>query len=746
MLPRAAFFTEFIGRRDEVNAVLAAVDRHALVTVVGAGGLGKTRVAYQVIEALEADYEKRIWTVDLADLRDPALVGHVLSLAVEAPSPGEVFEPATLVAAIGADPAVILLDNCEHLLGACAVVVTALLRGCRGLRVLTTSRQPLGVIGEHVYSLPTLAPRDAVALFRVRADAAAPGWAPSEVQRSEVDAICTALEGMPLAIELVAAQVRMFSPRQLRRQLAEHTGALAVARGESTRQTSLESSIRWSHDLCTEAEKLLWQRLSVFAGGFSLDDVVETCAGEGLATEDVLGALGGLIDKSVVLRGDDERYRMLELIRQFGLARLRESDEVDVWRRRHLDHYVALARRFECEWWGPDQALWMKRLYLERRNLAVAFDFGSSSAENAPTVFAMSAVLEHFFAATGGGGAALRWLHGAVEFGVPEDATAANALRVGSFIANLVGEMESSAAFYAELLRIADSTGDPRILGFARYAESQLRTYQNDVEAGIEAAHEGLRLLQEVGDVGLEANLHFLYGVILGWADRPEAAAFEYGRCMALLAPRGERWLTSYSQWGLGVDALSTGSVEESITLEQQALRTKVDFGDQLGIGLTLEALAWASVEQRRARQAAFLLGGASAVWDRIGMSVAAMPYLSRRREAAVATCRAQLSTREYDELVESGRRLPQAHVVAVALGEARAPEPSEGYALTRREGEIAALIAAGRSNRAIADELVVSVRTVETHVENVLRKIGVSSRTEVAAALARIEQPAADS
>ncbi len=737
MPSRAVFRTSFIGRRDELAAVVDAVRSESLVSIVGTGGLGKTRLAHRALDELARQFGERIWVAELADVRGPGLVGQTLSGAIGAPPGGDPFDPAELIAAIGALPGLLLVDNCEHLVEECADLVAALLRGCPRLHVVTTSRQALGVIGEFVYPLPTMAPIDAAQLFSVRAHAARPAWTMTAADRSHVDELCNALDAIPLAIELVATQMRAFTPELLVGRLRHRVATLGTARGDHDRLNSVEASIRWSHDLCTEDERLLWHRLSVFAGGFGVEAAEAACQSDDLEAGALLVALSGLVEKSVVARtDDDERYRMLEAVRQFGLDRLAESDDVVVWQRRHRDHYLSLARQFDAEWWGPHQEEWMQRLHQERGNLALAFEFSASSSAEATQVLAMTAVLEHFFASTGGGGEAVHWLQLALAHGTGTDLDRANALRVASFIANLVGQVESSAQFHGELAELAASSGDDRIRGHALYAESQLRTFQNDVQAGVLAATDGVALLHSLGEDGLEANLHFLRGMILGWADQPDEAAHAYRACLGILQARGERWLTSYAEWGLGVDALAAGDLARATALEKSALRAKAAFGDQLGIGLALEALAWCAAEDGRGREAAILLGGTEAIWARIGMSVAAMPYLSRRREVGVAATRAVLHPDQYDALLEQGRDLPQGLVVSIALGEARAPTPTTGQALTRREREVAELVAQGASNREIAERLVISARTVETHVENTLRKLGVNTRGDVGPAL----------
>jgi len=741
-----ANLSRFVGRARELEQVGDLLIRHRLVTLVGVGGLGKSRLASRVLDQIDG-YDGRIWRVELGELSDTGRLGHHVAQNLGVATGAEVPDVASLAAHIGAESALLHLDNCEHLIDACADLVSRLLTSCPELRVLATSRQPLGLPGERLYPVPRMDHVDAVTLFGDRAAAVLPTWGPTDEDARAVARLCEALEGIPLALELAAVQIRSFPATMLVEHLGDRILPTPEFRGQPARRTSLEACVRWSYDLCSPAEQALWSRLSVFPGRFSAVAAERICSDDRAEPRQVLEVLAGLVDKSLLERESDDsdaRYRMLEIIRGFGADRLREADETTRWRTRHRDHYLQLVERFSAELMGPDQSAWMSLFRAERTNLTAALDFATSTPEGAPAALRMAPVLEHFFASSGGGSEALDWLGLALEHDTSDVRARANALRVGTFIASIMARTAVAERFLEPLRDLSEAaTAGDDLRALRLYAESVWHAFSGDAAAGAELAERGVHLLRELGEQWLEANLLFLRGLMLGWADRPEEAADVYRACLRVGAPHGERWLTSYAMWGLGLDALIAGRTDEAIELERDALRTKAEFHDALGIGLTIEVLAWAAAEHAQAREAAVLLGAAEAIWQVIGLTVAAMPYVSRRRLAGVARTQAQLSADEFERLVDVGRSLPQDEAVSIALGEARLPRDRTGGVLTRREREIARLVAEGASNKSIAERLVISVRTVESHVESLMRKLDVASRTLVGTALAD-DEPAA--
>src|SRR5579859_2325114 len=343
-LPRQ--ITRFFGREQEIVQVIDLVDEQALVTLTGSGGVGKTRLSLRVAEAMMARFPQGVWFVELAALADPALVAQQVATVVGARDNPNRTALENVAAYLSERETLLILDNCEHLLAACAALADTLLRICPRLRVLASSREPLAVYGEAVYRVPSLpAPTAsdlpaglaleqfaAVALFIDRARLLLPDYHLTVANAAAIARICQRLDGIPLAIEMAAARINLFSAEQLASRLADVFGLLtAGSRTALQRQQTLRATIDWSYGLLNECERLLLARLSVFAGGCTLDGAEGVCAGEGLEAREVLQVLSSLVAKSMVIsirQGDGEgRYSLLETIRQYAWDKLSKADE-----------------------------------------------------------------------------------------------------------------------------------------------------------------------------------------------------------------------------------------------------------------------------------------------------------------------------------------------------------------------------------------------------------------------------------
>jgi predicted ATPase/class 3 adenylate cyclase len=394
--------TSFVGRRVELAQIGALLERARLLTLTGAGGCGKTRLALQAAADALDRHPDGVWWVELARLADAALVPAAVIAALGLwEVPGRALLD-TLIEHLRTRCALIVLDNCEHLLAACAQLADALLRECPSLTILATSRAPLGVPGEIPWRVPSMSLpvesqgepiealrlSDAVSLFIDRATQVRPDFAVTAVNAPVVAQICHDLDGIPLALELAAARVRMLAPEQIARALGDRFHLLTGgARTVMPRYQTLEASIDWSYELLGEGERVLLRRLSVFAGGWTLDAAEQVCSGEGIDRYGVLDLLTGLVDKSLVTTNEqssETRYRLLETVRQYAAVRLAEAGEVDGLRDRQLAYYLALARAAEPQVVGAgrDDPV-LHTLAIELPNLRAALERAATTDPDA---------------------------------------------------------------------------------------------------------------------------------------------------------------------------------------------------------------------------------------------------------------------------------------------------------------------------------------------------------------------------
>jgi non-specific serine/threonine protein kinase len=410
--------TSFVGRRHEVAEVKRLLTASRLVTLTGVGGVGKTRLALRVANEVQRAFPDGVWLVELAALGDPGLVAQTVASALDIRDLST-RRPVTVLTDHLADTQLLLvLDNCEHLLDACAAVADALLRACPGLRILTTSRQALSIAGEHIFTVPPLSVPDAnvpspaealahyeaVTLLIERAAAIAPGFSVTQENHVAVARLCAQLDGIPLAIELAAARLRSLSVDQVAERLESRYRLLTGgSRAAPPRHQTLRALIDWSYELCSEQEKRLWARMSVFAGGFDLMAAESICAGEELNADAILEVVDHLVAKSVLfseMQDGRVRYRLLETIRQYGRERLTESGQEAGLRLRHRDFYLRLAQQSVSEWCGPGQEAWLARLRIEHDNLRAALDFCMTDpAETQAGLDLASALRFHWIAA-----------------------------------------------------------------------------------------------------------------------------------------------------------------------------------------------------------------------------------------------------------------------------------------------------------------------------------------------------------
>ncbi|QIZ37351.1 LuxR family transcriptional regulator [Saccharopolyspora sp. ASAGF58] len=758
-----------MGRREAKAGVRQALAKARLVTLVGVGGVGKTRLAVQVSWELRRAFPDGVHFVELAKVQDPALVPEAVATALDLHDQ-TARDATTVVVDYVADKQLLLvLDNCEHLIHACAALATTLLVNAPGLRVVATSRQPLGVPGEQVCPVPPLTvpaanePLDspsqyeALTLFEQRAAMVSPEFTLQAGNRPAVARLCRWLDGIPLAIELAAVRVRTLSVEQILNRLENRFQLLTAGHREAVpRHQTLRAAVDWSYELCTEAERLLWARCSVFAGEFDLDSVETVCAGEGLTSDDVFQAMIGLTDKSILTRvanGPRARYRMLYTIRHYGQQRLAEVGEgaLATWHRRHRDYFLGLAEQSDAEFAGPRQGEWIARMRAERPNLWAALEYCLTTPGEIRTGLRLSTALWFYWIAGGFVREGRHWLDRALALDTEPSPERVRALWLTGWIAFCQGDATGALSLLEQSRCLAAALGDDMALTYALQFIGATQVWNDKPTQGMPLLDEALARHRASG--------RWTAPGLLVFASRAQAAAVlgDTETAMALLreaqtlcAPRGERWALSWTEWRVGLAWWVAGKPRQAAVHVCSALRKKQELDDRLGIAFCVELLAWVAVADGDPHRGAVLLGATERIWELVGRPLFGSPPLLARRDQARAHAREALGEKRFDSYLGQGAQMSQPDVIALALAEPAAPTPAPRppaeespvtSPLTKREREVAALVAAGKSNKEIAASLMICQRTAETHVEHILTKLGYTSRTQIAAAWAANDQ-----
>jgi serine/threonine-protein kinase PknK len=649
----------------------------------------------------------------------------------------------------------IVLDNCEHLIDASAVLSDTLLRTCPDLRLLVTSREPLRIQGEAIHpvaplSIPgdddgdaSLMEFEAVSLFVDRARAIVPEFELAADNRRAVAGIVSQLEGIPLAIELAAGRLRAMSPAELQRDLTRRWDLLSRgSRAAPDRQRTMKACIEWSFDLCTEDEKTQWGELAVFADGFELDAARFVCAND----DDVADVVQSLVEKSIVIAENHDgrtRFRMLPPIRFRGLSHLADSGALDDVRRRQRDWVQAFTEAAKAAWLGPDQVHYIRRLRKEMGNYPAALQYTLNDPEGLETGLIIGANLLEFGLADGLFREGRLWFDRLLERHHEETAARALGLRTACWWAAMQGDLTRAAELLEEGRGIGERVGGHTEVLLTQ-ASAFVAMFSGDHEGSARLFEEAIAGLAAYGDRAQIAHSYALAALNHTFRGDPVAALEAHENCRKLTEPVGENWYLSYSLWIAGLAHWARGDLAAAEESERESLRLKSLTEDRLGISVSLEALAWMGV-QTDAVRAARLLGAANAQFERIQTSIEVLPGLHAFHVACVEQARTLLGAEAYDMLFAEGRSTSLMASLDLALADPsparRSPAKPRARAsastrtgLTKRELEIAGLVARGLSNKDIANSLVISKRTAETHVEHILIKLGFNNRNQIAA------------
>jgi non-specific serine/threonine protein kinase len=776
--------TSFVGRRTLLVQVRQALAKGRLVTLTGAGGVGKSRTAVEVGRQPSRAFVDGVWRVELAGFGSPELLPHLVCDVLGVREEPGIALLATLAARLESSRMLLVLDNCEHLLDASGHLCVSLLQACPRLRILSTSRQPLGIPGEATIAVTpldvpaavaggvaSLMEFDAVRLFIERAETVAPEFSLDAQTRDQVVALVRKLDGMPLELELAAVLVRTLALDDLVDRLDDRLSLLdSGSRVVPARRRSLRTAIDVSHDALSEPERVLWRRLSVFAGSFTLLAAETVCVDERLAAAAVAPLLAALIEKSVVLKGVDEhhgRYRMLEALRQFAREQLVAAGEERAFIDAHGRWCMQVVRLGAGSWWsGNRQEAWLRCVAAEQSNLRAALDSRLRQPGREGEGLALAAGLLLHWTVRNQQQEAVHYLDALLSRSTAETVHRAGALFARGYVARSQDDADRARSAYEECLRISSEHGYAHERGWAlaglglldllRLAAMRPAERGDEVFLGMRSQlRVAADLLDAAGDPVIGAWARCLLGELHAQMGQTAAAQELMQEAVAISEAAGDIWAQSNARARLGILCWERGDRTTAHDHLRRAISAQREIGHRWGLAMSLEGIAYLSASAGRFEKAACLLGAADGLWSQVGFKLHEL--VRANHEACADEARERLGDARYSKCYRSGLNTDLDELLDYALAETneaslserpkalgnraatpRAGAPRPGAAVGRmrlspREMQVATLVAEGLTNRQIADALFVAERTVKTHVEHIMNKLGVSSRLRIA-------------
>ncbi len=797
--------TSFIGREREVEQVKRLLSTTRLLTLTGSGGAGKTRLAIKVAEDSQDAYNDGVGLVEFASLSEPSLIPQTVASAFQIQATENQDVAVVLQNYLASRNLLLVLDNCEHLIQAIAELSQSLLHGCRNIRILATSREALNISGETLFRVPSLAfpephylpsleiaaQYESIRLLVERAQAAKPQFQLTNANLQSVAQICARLDGMPLAIELAAARVKTLGVEQIAAQLVDAFRLLTGgSRTALPRQQTLRATIDWSNALLFEQERVLFRRLSVFAGGWTLDAAEYVCADKAgairelpLQRTEVLDTLSRLVDKSLVIVEEQEnsvRYRFLETIRQYAREKLVEAGEAEEWQSRQLEFFGTLAQTADPHLRSAEQFTWLKRLASEKDNLRAALEWalqpdGQAGARHEMGL-ELAANLARFWTIQGDLREGRAWLEKMLEFGedrVSASAVRARAMHGAGFIAWFQDDYDQAFNWLKKSETMWQALADPLGLAYTRIYLAHCLWASKDRAAARSMWEEGIvifqshddrwgeawslaflgrdardsgnyeqarplylksaELLREIGDQWAYAIIASHLGTIAFHLGDYASARKLIGERLALGRKMGSKLHIALSLSGLGGIASAEGDYPGATELFKEALVICHQIGNISEVVNNLTWLAWLMSKQGQFERAVRLDAAASK--SRGTVNIGWWPLQSSTSDT-LEIARAQLDQDAFDAAWEEGRAMTLEQAIAQVeqmtfAPKPLAPSPTEfPFGLTAREVEVLRLLARGLANQQIADQLVLSKRTVDAHLSSIYSKLDVTTRS----------------
>jgi predicted ATPase/DNA-binding SARP family transcriptional activator len=727
--------TSFIGREKEIAEVLTLLGKFRLVTLTGAGGAGKTRLAIQSSSKLLSKFKDGVFWVELAPLTDEALVPPATAKALGVREVPNQLLNETLSNFLRSKQLLLIMDNCEHLIAGCAQLADGLLSTCPNLKILATSREALGLTSEEVWSVPILSlpnPQhislsdllmqyEGIRLFVERAKATRSDFTLTEQNAYSVAQVCQRLDGMPLAIELAAARVRMMSVSEIAKHLDDRFNLLtAGSRTALPRHQTLRAAIDWSYELLSETEQLLFCRLSVFAGGFTLEAAEEVAAGGDVSKSQIIDLLSQLINKSLIVveaRSEEDefetRYGMLETIREYARERFNESGEIELTPQHHRDFFIAFAEKAEPKLKGAEQIEWLDHLEVEQDNFRVAWDCALES--DVDLALRLASALLGFWLMRGNPSEGREWsaklLERTEQWG--QTAGRAHVLNFAGRLAHYQADFAAARSLLEQALSIARVSGDKKEIAFALLWLGRTALRQRDGQIAAPLIEEGLAIYQELqdqwgiamafqrlaelageqgdqrkseeffmktlaryrdlGDRFISADVLNALGEVTRFAGDDERAGTFYEQALEILKELGSRFPSTNPLIGLAWVLLHRGNYRKATDLFEESLKLHREYDYKIGmVEECLGGFAAILGVTGKPEPAARLFGAVASRLESIGMAGRMEPQDQKEFDHYIAAVRPQLNEAAFEKAWAEGRTMILEQAIEFALGETR--------------------------------------------------------------------------
>lgn len=744
--------TSFVGRRRELSEAKTALSESRLVTLTGPGGVGKTRLAAELAHRSKKAFKDGTWLIELDSLNAGDRVASAVAgtLNVTDQSNRAALERVTNY--LQDKEILLVLDNCEHVLQDAAELVDAILSMAPKVRILTTSREPLHNMAEHICVVPPLSTpsleKDAeigvlenfesVALLVDRVRQFMPDFSVTPENRRDIAQVCARLDGIPLAIELASTRLRTLSPAQLLDRLDQRFHLLN--RGDRTmlpRQQTLQALVDWSYELCSEPEQLLWQRLSVFPDAFDLDAVEYVCGFGKLKFHEIFDLLDQLVAKSILqtdLSTESVRFRQLMTVREYGAQLLTDADEEHELRRRHRDYYLNRAEARVAAWYSPHQVADIAVTHAERANFIAALEWSSVTDSESDFASRIAVALRYHWIAGGFLSEGRAWLERILQHPEISSYARGSASWVAGWVALIQGDHADASAHLELSWKIAKKLQNSEMLAFAQQWQALYQLFTGNLSDAI-ALYRKVIVDHERHDRPAD-RLTAVYQLVMAQAfsDQATDGLKTSLAALAYAEQEEEQWNYAYLWWIIGVCHWQLGDYAAAREAAISALSIQQDFQDAICTALSIELLSWIAVSTSDFARGMELSNASEAVWQSLGTDISAFgPHITQTSKTSSAQFRKILGT----EGISDGKPLSLKEAIAVALG--KKPDniteeaPSMNNPLTKREMEVAKLVSQGLTSREVGNSLFLSPRTIDGHVERILAKLNFTSRTQIA-------------